>query len=89
MSLLIDGKEGSDIATTDIVGAYILTTMEEGVLIKLIGHIVNMMCQINHRYLPYVTQEGDKKKCYSCNSRKHFMVAYNQPYYGMLFLRIV
>ena len=61
MSLLIDGKEGSDIATTDIVGAYILTTMEEGVLLKLIGHIVNMMCQINHKYLPYVTQEGDKK----------------------------
>lgn len=61
MSLLIDGKEGSDIATTDIVGAYILTTMEEGVLLKLIGDMVNMMCQINHKYLPYVTQEGDKK----------------------------
>ena len=47
MSLLIDAKEGRDVATADVVGAYLLATMEDYILLKLTEDTVTMMCQIN------------------------------------------
>ena len=55
MSLLIDVREGRDVATSDVVKAYLLTNMKEYVFLRLIGDTVNMMCQINPKYLSYVT----------------------------------
>ena len=60
MSLIIDAREDRNIATADVVRVYLLTTMEDYVLLRLTGDTVNMMCQINPKYLSYVTQEGDK-----------------------------
>ena len=60
MSLVIDAREDRNIATADVVRVYLLTTMEDYVLLRLTGATVNMMCQINPKYLSYVTQEGDK-----------------------------
>ena len=60
MSLLIDAREGRDVATSDVVGSYILANMKGYVLLRLIRDTVNMMCQINPKYLSYVTQEGGK-----------------------------
>ena len=60
MSLIIDAREDRNIATADVVRVYLLTTMEDYVLLRLTGDTVNMMCQINIKYLSYVTQEGDK-----------------------------
>ena len=61
MSLLIDAREGRDVATADIVGVYLLANMKDYVLLRLTGDTVNMMCQISTKYLSYVTQEGDKQ----------------------------
>ena len=64
MTLLIDARERRDVATADIVGAYLLTNMKDYVLLRIIGDTVNMMCQINPKYLSYVTQEGSKQVLY-------------------------
>ena len=64
MSLLIDAREGRDIATSDVVGLYLLANMKDYVLLRLTGDIVNMMCQINPKYLSHVTQEGGKQALY-------------------------
>ena len=61
MSLLIDAREGRDVATVDVVEAYLIANMKDYVLLRLTGDTVNMMCQINTKYLTYVTQEGGKQ----------------------------
>lgn len=45
LSLMIDAIEGRDVATTDIVGAYLLADMDEYILIKLNGNVVDIMCK--------------------------------------------
>ena len=64
MSLLIDAREERDVATSDVVGAYLLANMKDYVLLKLTGDTVNMMCQINPKYSSYVAQEGVKRVLY-------------------------
>ena len=64
ISLLIDAREGRDVATEDVVGAYLLVNMKDYVLLRLTGDTVNIMCQINSKYLSYVTQEGGKQVVY-------------------------
>ena len=64
MSLLINAREGRDVATADVVGAYLLANMKYYVLLRLTGYTVNIMYQINPKYLSYVTQEGGKQVLY-------------------------
>ena len=64
MSLLIDTKEGRNVATADVVGVYLLANMKDYVLLRLTGDSVNMMCQIKSKYLSYVTQEGGRQGLY-------------------------
>ena len=64
ISLLIDEKKGRDVASVDVVEAYLLATMEDYVLLKLTGDTITMMCQINLKYLYCVTQQGNKKVLY-------------------------
>ena len=58
ISMGIDAKEGRDVATADIVGAYLLAQMNDYVLVKLTGKPVETMFIISNTY----------KKI--CNSRK-------------------
>ena len=61
ISLLIDTHEGRDVAAADVVGSYLLEDMEDYVLVKLIGDVVNIMCEINNRFIPFVVMEMIKK----------------------------
>ena len=88
MSLLIDVREGHDVATAYVVGAYLLVNMKCYVLLRLTGDTVNMMCQINPKYLSYVTHEGGKQVL-SMRLKKGLMVVCTQPYYGILIFKIV
>ena len=47
MSLLIDAKEGRDIAISDVVVAYLLTEMKDHVIVKLTGTAVGVVCSAN------------------------------------------
>ena len=64
MSLMIDISELQDIATCDIVGAYLFANMKDFVLIKLTGESVKIMCKTNPSYKSYVSYEKGKPVLY-------------------------
>ena len=64
ISLMIDAKERRDVATADVVGAYLLADMDEYVLLKLTGESVDIMCTVNVKYKSFVTIEQGKRVLY-------------------------
>ena len=64
LSLLVDAHKGRDVATTDVVGTYILADMNDYVLVKLNGEVENIRCDVNNRYIPFVVMKNDKKVIY-------------------------
>ena len=61
ITLLIDASERRDVATTDIVGAYLLADFEDFVIGKISGDTVDIMCQVNQTFSEYVTIKRDKR----------------------------
>ena len=41
-----------------------MVDMEDYVLVKLSGEVVNIMCDVNNIYIPFVVMEYDKKVLY-------------------------
>ena len=64
MSLLIDAKEGRDVAVSDVVGAYLLAEMKDHVIIKLTGTAVGFLCDANKKYKEFVTLEKGREVIY-------------------------
>ena len=64
MSLIIDAKEGRDVAIADVVGAYLLANMKDYVLVKLTGRTVDIMCGVDKGYEEYVAIENGKRVLY-------------------------
>ena len=64
ISLMIDAKERRDVATADVVGAYLLADMDKYLLLKLTGESVDIMCTVNVKYAPCDVFEGRKKVLY-------------------------
>ena len=62
-TLVIDAHEERDDATFDIPGAYLYADMpgDKNVILKLRGHFVAIMCDINVEYRKYVRYEQGKK----------------------------
>ena len=77
MSLLIDVREECALVTVDDVGEYFLVIIEDYVLLKLTEDTVVLMCQINPKYLPFVTQKGGKLGLHMY-LKKVVIAAYNQ-----------
>jgi hypothetical protein len=61
---MIEAKEGRDVATADVKGAYLHTDMEDFVILKLVSEAVNIMCQVNPKYKKFVVVEHGKKVLY-------------------------
>ena len=64
LSLLIDAKEGRDVATADVVGAYLLTDMHDYTLVKVVRDSATIMCKVNDKYGNYITTEKGKPVLY-------------------------
>ena len=64
ITLLIDAWEERDVATADVVGAYLNAYMEDFVLVKLVGDEVDIISRINPIYKEYITSENGKKVLY-------------------------
>ena len=62
--LMVDAKEGRDVATADIVGAYLMADMKDHVIVKLRGESVKILCKANKVYKQYVTIEKSKEVIY-------------------------
>ena len=50
ITLLIDAWERRDVATADIVGAYLNAYMRDFVIVKLVGDEVDIICKLNPEY---------------------------------------
>jgi hypothetical protein len=64
LSLLIDATEHRDVATADVVGAYLHAEMEDFTPLKMEGESVDIMCDVNDEYKLYVCYENGKKVLY-------------------------
>ena len=65
-TLIIDSMENRDIATFDVPGAYLHAEMpkDKNELLRLRGEFVDIMCQVNPAYKPFVIEEKGKKVLY-------------------------
>ena len=61
---MINANERREVATDDVVGAYLLADMDEFALLKLTGQSVEIMCTVNNTYTPLVVIENGKKVLY-------------------------
>jgi hypothetical protein len=61
---MIDAKERRDVATADVEGAYLHTDLEDFFLLKLVGKVDDIMCQVNPKYKKFVVIENGKKVLY-------------------------
>ena len=65
-TLIMDAMEGRAVSIADITGAYLHAELPSGknVLLKLTDDFVDIMCEVNHEFLPYVRYEGKRKILY-------------------------
>ena len=61
ITLLIDAWEEKDVATADVVRAYLNTYMRDFVIVKLVGGEEDIISKLNPEYKKYVTYENKKK----------------------------
>jgi len=64
LSLMIDAKEGRDVGTADVKGAYLHADIKDFVILKLVGEAVDIMCQVNPKYKKFFVVEHGKKVLY-------------------------
>jgi len=64
LSIIIDAYEKRDVATADVEGAYLHADMEDFVLLKMVGEAVDIMCDVNPKYAPFVVVENGKRVLY-------------------------
>jgi hypothetical protein len=64
ISIMIDALEQRDVATADIVGAYLNADMDDFVLLRLTGSAVDILCSVSPGYKAFVTREGNTKVLY-------------------------
>jgi Reverse transcriptase (RNA-dependent DNA polymerase) len=63
-TILIDAKERRDVATADVVGAYLNANMDDFTVMKLTGEAVKIMVQVDKLYAPFVSFENGKQVLY-------------------------
>jgi hypothetical protein len=70
LTAVIDAKEGRDVATCDIPNAFIQTDIqphdEDGhrTIMKIRGALVDILCEMDPRYIDYVVSEGSQNALY-------------------------
>ena len=81
ITLAIDAKEGRDVATADVTGAYLKTEMTNQVIVKVEGEAASIMCEVNPGFSDYMKRKG-KSKCYICGCRKRSTAVCSLHYFG-------
>ena len=64
VSLIIDAKEGRDVAIADVVGAYLKANILDYVLFKLTDKAVDVMCEVSKEYETFIAIENGKSVLY-------------------------
>ena len=60
ITFLINAHKGRDVATTDMVWAYLLANMDDYTVVKISGTTTDIMCQVNPSYNEYKVMEKGK-----------------------------
>jgi Reverse transcriptase (RNA-dependent DNA polymerase) len=63
-TLLVDAKERCDVATADVVGAYLNADMPDFTLMKLTGVTVDIMIEVDNMYKGIITYKNNKPVLY-------------------------
>ena len=65
-TLLIGAMEQSDVVSFDVPGAYLQTEIPEDkeILLRIRYEFVDIMCEVNNDYKPYIQYEKRKKAIY-------------------------
>jgi hypothetical protein len=63
-TIIVDAKEHRDVATADVVGAYLTADMVDFTLMKLTGDAVYIMLKVDQSYSKFVTTENGKRTIY-------------------------
>ena len=64
ITLLIEGYENRDVATADVVGAYLLAKIDDFILVKVDGTSADIMCKVNPALNKFVTRVRGKNTLY-------------------------
>ena len=64
LTLIVDAYEGRDVAICDIAGAYLNALMDEFVVMKLEGDMVDIFCEMDPSFRKFVVMEGGKQVLY-------------------------
>ena len=64
LSIIIDAYEKRDVATADVVGAYLKAYMDDFVIMKFTGESVDILCKLNPSHTEFVVLEKGTKVLY-------------------------
>ena len=64
LTMVVAAHEGRDVATADVRGAYLHAEMDEFVVVKLQGQIVDVLCERKPEYKKFVVEENGKGTMY-------------------------
>ena len=64
LTIIVDAYEQRDVATADVVGAYLKAFMTDFVVMKFSDESVDILCELNKKHKQFVTIEGGKRVLY-------------------------
>jgi hypothetical protein len=65
LSIMIDASQNWDVATADIVGAYLHALMKDFITMRFVGWAVDLLCEVNPTYSKFIVYEGKTKVLYT------------------------
>jgi Reverse transcriptase (RNA-dependent DNA polymerase) len=66
LTILMEANEGRDVATADVVEAYLKAEMVDFVVMMFDGESVDILCSLNSEHTKFVVTEGSTKVLYVC-----------------------
>jgi Reverse transcriptase (RNA-dependent DNA polymerase) len=84
LTSMIDAYENRDVAVADVTGAYLHPHMKEFISMRFTGWAVDLLCDVNPEYTPFVVNEGKTTALYvRCNKAIYGCVVSGMLWYEL------
>jgi hypothetical protein len=84
LTSMIDAYENRDVAVADVTGAYLHAHMKDFISMCFTGWAVDLLCDVNPEYTPFVLNEGKTKVLYMrCNKAIYGCVVSGMLWYEL------
>jgi Reverse transcriptase (RNA-dependent DNA polymerase) len=81
---VINAYENRDVAVADVTGAYLHAHMKDFICMRFTGWAVDLLCDVNPAYTPFVVNEGKTKVLYvRCNKAIYGCVVSGMLWYEL------